>query len=156
MKKIIVSIISFTTSATVFAQDFSAQTTTAPQAPALSNIHHSLNDISPVSEFIPILAIGIIVMLIIQTTKFILDHKLKNKIINRGISEQLANSILEKTVADKKDETIKWAFLLLGLSGGLTITYYTAPLDIHSLAIIAFSIGVAFLSYYFFLKHSKK
>lgn len=117
---------------------------------------HSLNEVNSITEFMPIFAIGLVLVLVIQVTKYILDNKLKNKIIDKGVSEQIAKSILERGVTDKKEDTIKWTFLLLGLSGGLMITYFTTPLDIHSLAIIAFSIGISFLSYYFFLKHSKK
>lgn len=156
MKKILVSFISFASSTIVFGQDSTPKIPSPPKLSLDSDIDHSLENSSSIETLLPLFAITLVVILIIQVTRYVLDYKLKNKIIDRDISEQLANSILEKSVSDKKDDSIKWAFLLLGLSGGLTVTYYTMPLHIHSLAIIAFCIGISSLSYYFFLKHFKK
>tara|TARA_R110000868_G_scaffold200816_1_gene448401 strand:- start:205 stop:675 length:471 start_codon:yes stop_codon:yes gene_type:complete len=156
MKKLLVSIISFASSTFIFAQDSTQKIPTSPQLSLDSKIAHSLNNNSTIEVLLPLFAIALVVTLVIQVTRYTLDYRLKNKIIDRGISEQLASSLLEKSATDKKEESIKWAFLLLGLSGGLLVTYSTMPLDIHSLAIIAFSIGISFLSYYFFLKFSKK
>ncbi len=156
MKKIIVSFISFASLTTVLAQDSAAKIPPPSRPTLISEIDHSVNNGSYIETLMPLLAITLVIVLVIQVTKYILDHKLKNKIIDRNISEQLANSILEKNAADKKNDSIKWAFLLLGLGLGLTITYHTMPLHIHSLAIISFCIGLSFLAYYLFLKHSKK
>ncbi|MDI9340338.1 MAG: hypothetical protein QM534_07165 [Sediminibacterium sp.] len=156
MKKIIVSLMSFATSTTVFAQDSIAKIPPPPPPPLMSEIDHPGNNISYVDTLMPLFAITLVIVLVIQVTRYILDHKLKNKIIDRNISEQLATSILDKSATDKKNDSIKWAFLLLGLGLGLTITYHTMPLHIHSMAIISFCIGLSFLAYYFFLKHSKK
>jgi hypothetical protein len=152
MIKLFVSIISFFTSAIVYGQ-YSVPKTPTPQQLSLdSEIGHSLNNSISIESFMPLFAVTLVVILVIQVTRFILDHKLKNKIIDRGISEQLASSILEKSVADKKEDSIKWAFLLLGLSGGLTLTYHTMPLNIHSIAIMTFSLGLGYLVYYFYLR----
>lgn len=152
MKKLFVSIIGFTLSTIVFAQDPTPKTPIAPQISFDNNIHHSTFDDNLTQSLVPLFAISLVVMLLIQITRYILDYKLKNKIIDRNISEQLAASILVKSETDKKDDTIKWAFLLLGLSGGLTLTYYSKPLDIHSLAIMAFSLGLSYLAYFFYLR----
>ncbi|MEQ1555133.1 MAG: DUF6249 domain-containing protein [Ferruginibacter sp.] len=156
MKKIFTSIGSLTISTIVFAQDSIPKIPTAPQLTSDSKIDHSLNNTSTIESFVPLFAITLVVILIIQVTRYILEHNLKNKIIDRGISEQLANSIIGNAVADKKDDSIKWAFLLLGLSVGLTVTYYTIPLHFHSLAIITFSIGLSYLAYFFYLKKQSK
>lgn len=155
MKKLFLSTISIVSSTIVFAQD---STTKIPSSPKLSldgDIANALN-IHSIESLLPIFAITLVVILIIQVTKYILDHKLKNKIIDRSISEQLASSILEKSVADKKDDSIKWAILLLGISGGLTVAYTTMPLHMHSLAIMAFSAGLSFLVYFFYLQKKNK
>jgi hypothetical protein len=152
MKKLFISVLSFASSTIVFGQDSIPKTPTPPQLSLDSDTDHSLNNISSIEIFMPLFAITIVVILIIQVTRYILDHKLKNKIIDRSISEQLASSILEKRVADKKDDSIKWAFLLLGLSSGLTVSYYTMPLHIHSLAIMTCSLGLSYLVYYFYLR----
>ena len=64
MKKLIIGIISFASSTIAFAQD------SVPKIPAHPNVSldiktdHSLNDISSAADFLPILAIGLIVVLI--------------------------------------------------------------------------------------------
>ena len=152
MKKLFVSICSFASSTIVFGQGSTPKIPTPPQ----HEMVHFANNNTAIEALQHVFPIILLVTLVILVTRYILDYRLRNKIIDRGISEQLASSLLEKSATDKKEDSIKWAFLLLGLSGGLIVTYYTMPLDIHSLAIIAFSIGVSFLSYYFFLKHSKQ
>ena len=153
MKKIFVSIISFASSTIVFGQDSTPKIASTPKLSLDSDI---LNNSGSIERLMPLFAITLVVVLVIQVTKLILESKLKNKIIDRGISEQLASSVLRNSATDKKEDSIKWAFLFLGLSGGLIVTYNTMPLHIHSIAIITFSLGVSFLAYYFFLKQSKK
>lgn len=155
MKKLFVSFISFASTTIIFAQDSAAKSTSLSQQSIDGDIDNSLISGS-IESVLPIIAITLVVILIIQVTKYILDHKLKNKIIDRTISEQLANSILQKSVADKKDESIKWSILLLSLSVGLTVAYHTMPLHIHSLAIMAFSAGISYLIYFFYLQKKNK
>lgn len=156
MKKLFISTISFASSTIIFAQDSTAKIPTPPQLSLNSNVDHSLNNNSSIESLIPLFAITLVVTLIIQVAKYILDYKLKNKIIDRGISEQLANSVLQKSVADKKDDSIKLSILLLGVSGGLTVSYYTMPLHIHSIAIMAFSAGLSYLVYFFYLQKKNR
>jgi hypothetical protein len=152
MKKIFISIISFGSSTIVFGQDSISKISSPPQTSLENGIDDSLNTSSAIVSFVPLFAIALVVLLIIQVIRYLLDHKLKNKIIDRGISEQLASSILGNSLADKKDDSIKWAFLLLGLSAGLTVSYYSMPLHLHSLAIMTFSLGLSYLVYYFYLR----
>ncbi|MDZ4146969.1 MAG: hypothetical protein U1C58_01660 [Flavobacteriaceae bacterium] len=152
MKKLFISIISFASSTIVFGQDSIPKIPSHPKLSLDSGIDHSLSNSSSIEVLLPLFAITLVVILVIQVTRYILEHKLKNKIIDRGISEQLASSIIGNGVADKKDDSIKWAFLLLGLSGGFTVSYYTMPLHLHSLAIMAFSLGLSYLAYFFYLR----
>ncbi|MBS1752820.1 MAG: hypothetical protein KF741_11380 [Ferruginibacter sp.] len=112
---------------------------------------------APGKEIIaPVLIVCLLIFLIITITKYILEYRLKNKIVNRGISEQLSATILGKNNYNKTDDAFKWAILLCGIAIGLTITYYTMPLNIHSLAIMAFCTGVSYLAYFFYLKNQKR
>lgn len=152
MKKLFISIISFASSTIVFGQDSIPKIPSPPQLSLDSEIDQSANNTSSIEILMPLFVITLLVVLVIKLTRYILDYRLKNKIIDRGISEQLASSILEKSTTDKKDDSIKWAFLLLGLSGGLTVTYHTMPLHLHSLGIMAFSLGLSYLVYYYYLR----
>lgn len=86
----------------------------------------------------------------------ILEHRLKNRILDKGIPENLVSTLLQTNNNDEKNVNIKWFAILAGLGAGLLIVYYTQPLDIHSLAIMAFSISLSFLGYYFFTRRSGK
>jgi hypothetical protein len=107
-------------------------------------------------------AIAIIVTLVIfmvfifSMLKLILDNRLKNRIVDRGIGEEMANSLLQTKGVDNRQQVIKWFALLAGVGAGFTIINYTQPVGYHSLAIMAFSISISFLGYYFFLKQSEK
>lgn len=94
---------------------------------------------------------------ILAFLKKILEHRLKNKILDKGIPENLVTSLLQTdTPRNEKHVNIKWFAILAGIGAGLLLVYYTKPLDIHSLAIMAFSISLGFLGHYLFLKNSEK
>ena len=93
---------------------------------------------------------------ILAILKWILEHRLKNKIVDKGISENLVTSILQTTTKQDGNANIKWFTILAGIGAGLTIVNYTLPLGIHSLAIMFFSTAASFLGYYFFVKKTEK
>ena len=104
-----------------------------------------------------IFVVGMFMYFIITIMKRIFEHRLKNKIVDKGISENIAHSILEtKTTEDNKYANVKWFAILAGIGMGLTGVNYTQPLGFHSLAIMAFSISLSFLGYYFFIRNTEK
>ena len=89
--------------------------------------------------------------------KRILEHRLKNKIVDKGISENMAQSILAtRPTEDNKNANIKWFAILAGIGLGLMGVTLTRPFGFHSLAIMAFSISFSFLGYYFFIRNAQK
>ena len=103
-----------------------------------------------------IFVVGMFMYFIINVLKRILDHRLKNKIIDKGISESVATSILETNSGENRNANIKWFAILAGIGIGLTGINFSQPLGFHSLAIMAFSISLSFLGYYFFTKNTEK
>ncbi len=104
-----------------------------------------------------IFVVGMFMYFIINVMSRIFEHRLKNKIVDKGISENIAQSILEtKVKEDSRQMNIKWFAILAGIGLGLTGVNYTQPLGFHSLAIMAFSISLSFLGYYFFTKNTEK
>ncbi len=104
-----------------------------------------------------IFVVGMFMYFIINIMKRIFEHRLKNKIVDKGISENIAQSILEtKTTEDNKYANVKWFSILAGIGIGLTGVNYTQPLGFHSLAIMAFSISLSFLGYYLFIRNVEK
>ena len=102
-----------------------------------------------------IFVIGMFMFFFMAIMKKIFEHRLKNKIVDKGISEAVAQSILEtKSIEENKNVNIKWFAILAGIGIGLTGVNYTKPFGFHSLAIMAFSISLSFLGYYFFTRNS--
>jgi hypothetical protein len=93
---------------------------------------------------------------ILAIIKQIIDYRLKNKIVDKGISENIASSILQTTPHEGINANIKWFAILAGIGAGLMIVNYTQPVGFHSVAIMAFSISLSFLGYYFFIRKAGK
>ena len=103
-----------------------------------------------------IFVLGLCMIFILVILKRIMEYRLKNRIIEKGIPENIVSSILQTNPKEDRNANIKWFAILAGLGAGLTIIYYTLPLGIHSLAIMAFCIAASFLGYFFFLKRSER
>lgn len=104
-----------------------------------------------------IFVVGMFMVFILTVMKRLFEYRLKNKIVEKGISENVAQSILEsKSAEENKNANIKWFAILAGIGLGLTGVNFTQPLGFHSLAIMAFSISLSFLGYYLFTRHSEK
>jgi hypothetical protein len=155
MKKVILSITGVSLSLLAFAQEKTDSASVILKTDLSQRITEPINQ-TPGKEIIaPVIIVSLLIFLIVSVTKYILEYRLKSKIVNKGISEQLTSALFNNNGVTKKDEAMKWAILLCGIAIGMTITYYTMPLHLHSLAIIAFSIGVSYLVYFFYLKNRK-
>jgi len=103
-----------------------------------------------------IFVVILFMVFIINVMKRVFDHRLKNKIVEKGISENIAQSLLETKTTKDKYANIKWFALLAGTGIGLTGVNFTQPLGFHSFAIMAFSISLSFLGYYFFIRNKEE
>jgi len=145
MKKILSTIIIFLATVQAFTQNNlitdHPSSAVNPLAPA------------PVGEIIlPILLVLFLVFMLITLVKYFLEFRLKNKLIDRGMAEQLSVYLSEKNDKEKQHDVVKLAILFCGIGTGLTLIYLTAPIHIHSLAIMAFSLGLSYLAYFFYLR----
>lgn len=103
-----------------------------------------------------IFTVGLFMIFILVIIKRVMDYRIKNKIVEKGIPDSIASSVLQTSPRENRNINIKWFALLAGIGIGLTIINYTLPLGIHSLAIMVFCVAASFLGYYFFLKQSEK
>ncbi|MBS1948177.1 MAG: hypothetical protein JST47_10455 [Bacteroidetes bacterium] len=88
--------------------------------------------------------------------RLFLDGRIKKRMIEKGVSENIVEQFLQPTKTDNKGVAIKW-FLIMACTGiGLFIINATLPLGIHSVAIMALSISAGFLGYYLFIRKSEK
>jgi hypothetical protein len=99
---------------------------------------------------------GLIMLFLLTILKRIVDFRLKSKIVDKGIPENIISSILQSNPKEDRNINIKWFAILAGLGVALTIIKFTLPLGIHSVAIMAFCIAASFLGYFFFIKYSEK
>ena len=108
---------------------------------------------SEIMRSIIVITVMLLIMWFILSiiTRF-MEFRLKNKIIDKGITDDLANSILQPTATDNKNVNIKWFALLMGVGTGLVTVNYTQPLGFHSIAFMSFALAFAYLGYYLFLK----
>jgi hypothetical protein len=104
----------------------------------------------------PILFISFLVFMLISVVKYFLEFRLKNKMIDRGMPEKILAFTFNKNDDNQLDEVIKLAILFCGIGFGLAITYLNGSINILSLAIMAFSIGLSYLAYFFYLRKGKK
>ena len=110
-------------------------------------------------EYVRIIA-GIFVLYLVITflitiIKSILDFRLKSKMVDKGVSDTVVEQFLQPQNKDAKTQAIKAFLILAGIGVGLTAIYFTIPLGIHSFAIMAFSIALSFLGYFFFIRRSE-
>lgn len=119
------------------------------------------NSISTIDKDIQVMTGMIIVIALISFTiltiiKRWMEYRLKNKLIDNGLSENIINSVLQDGTNRNKNSNIKWFAILAGVGTALTIINYTLPLGIHSIAIMTFCVSASFLGYFFFLKYTDK
>src|SRR5215207_6151386 len=56
---------------------------------------------------------------ILAIIKAFIQYRLKNKIVDKGIPEHLASSILQTNTEESKNMNVKWFAVLAGLGAGL-------------------------------------
>lgn len=85
----------------------------------------------------------------------ILDHRLKRKMLEKGVSDELATHFLRADSKDVKLQTVKWFIIFLSIGAAFIFINVTQPLGIHSLAILCFCIAFGYLAYYFFIRKTE-
>jgi hypothetical protein len=78
------------------------------------------------------------------------------KMIDKGVSDKVVEQFLKPNRKDVKSQAIKWFLVLAGIGVGLTFTSIFLPVGVHSVAIMAFSLGLSFFVYYTYLKSVRK
>lgn len=130
-------------------------TSTALQAQQEYNALRDSNFINEVFKNATILFLfSMIGVFVITIMRLSFDHRLKTKMIEKGVSENLAAQFLKSNTRNLKNEAVKWFFIFAGIGIGLGIVGLFQPYGVHSLAIIALSISAGFLAYYLFIRRA--
>ena len=93
---------------------------------------------------------------ILTVFRQMLDYRLKRRMLEKGVSDELATHFLRPTTKDTKAQIMKWFIIFLSIGAGFIFINLTLPLGIHSLAILCFCIAFGYLAYYFFLKRIER
>ncbi len=93
---------------------------------------------------------------IIAIIRSILDNRLKSKMIEKNVSDQVIEQILQPSNTDSKSQAMKWSLVLAGIGLGLSIVSITLPFGIHSIAIMVFCLALSFFGYFIYIKRTEK
>ena len=140
MKKIIIALVIFFSPCYSYAQD----------QVQLGNGTYIPNEYFRIGA--SILVLYFLISFILSITRSILDFRLKSKMIDRGVSEKVAEQFLQPQNKDSKAQAMKAFLILAGIGLGLSVINLTTPIGIHSFAIMAFTISLSFLAYFFFVR----
>ncbi|HLX93124.1 MAG TPA: hypothetical protein VKR32_15680 [Puia sp.] len=102
-----------------------------------------------------VLAFVLVGAFILTVITRLLDFRLRSKLISKDAPEGIIKQLIQTEVKDSKTVAMKWFIILAGIGLGLALISMTLPIGIHSLAILAFSISLSFLAYFFFIKRSE-
>jgi hypothetical protein len=100
-----------------------------------------------------ILVIAMFMLFFLAIIRKFIDFRIKNKIVDKGIPESMASSLLQTNPNEDRNSYMKWGIVIAGLGVGLTIINYTLPLGIHSLAIMAFCVSISLIAYYLLIRY---
>ncbi|MBO9659523.1 MAG: hypothetical protein J7527_11925 [Chitinophagaceae bacterium] len=96
--------------------------------------------------------IGSFILTLIRT---LLDHRLKRRMLDKGVSEELARQFFQSGSGDVKALTMKWFIIFLSVAAGFILVSQTQPLGFHSIGIVCFCIALGYLAYYFFVRKTE-
>ncbi|MFT3823841.1 MAG: hypothetical protein QM731_07965 [Chitinophagaceae bacterium] len=117
----------------------------------------SNGNIMELSRIVAVLSVVVLIAgFIIAVIKQLLEYRVKNKMIDKGVPESVVTQFLQPTEKDTKQVSIKWVTTLTGIGVALLLINATQPIGLHSLAIMAFCIAASFLAYYFYIKQTEK
>lgn len=97
---------------------------------------------------------GLAVVFLLELVKRYLNHRLKEKILESGADDQLAQLLLHSEQADHRRGAVKWIFVFAGLFCGFTVMAVATLSIWPALAAMALCLTGSFLGYYYFLKRN--
>jgi hypothetical protein len=106
--------------------------------------------------FLSLLTFAFFAVAIFYFIKMILEDRIKNKLIEKGASDSVVTQLLQPVRKDTKNEIIKWVCILGSGGVGLLFVDHFQPLGIRSIAIIALSLSIGLLAYFFFVRQTDK
>ena len=97
-----------------------------------------------------IIIIYLVTVFILSFVRLILNDRLKKAMLEKGTPADIIATLLPQQAGTTA--AIKWFCILTAVSIGLTILSFTMPTGIYAAIVMAFSIALGFLAYYFLAK----
>jgi hypothetical protein len=101
-----------------------------------------------------IIVIYLVSTFILKAVKAIHNYRLKSKMVEMGLPNNIVEQFLQPEGQDVKNQNIKVFLILIGMGLGSSIVSYFAFDIIQAIAIMSFAIAGSFLAYYIYLKKS--
>lgn len=120
---------------------------------------YQISDKNTFEEFVRniviLLMIYLVTSFILKMIKQFLDDRLKRKIVESGTPEGVVAQLLLNDKSERKN-SLKWFCTLTAMTVGLGIIGYYHPSEIYALMVMAFSLALGFLSYFFLVNRLPK
>lgn len=103
---------------------------------------------------LPVLVIYLLVQSLLTVLKNNSDNRLKQMMIERGVSEETIREMMRTPAFDPPLQALKWALLLAGVGMGFLVIHYVFyPPTFASLAgILALYVSASFTVYYLIIR----
>lgn len=120
---------------------------------------YQISDKNTFEEFVRniviLLMIYLVTSFILKLIRQFLDHRLKRKIVENGTPEGVVAQLLFSDKNERKD-SLKWFCTLTAVTAGLGIIGFYHPSEIYALMVMALSLALGFLSYFFLVSRLPK
>ncbi|SHL37962.1 hypothetical protein SAMN05444266_103135 [Chitinophaga jiangningensis] len=103
-----------------------------------------------------IVVMALLLGFLLTFSRLFLDYRIKTRLSDSGLPTEVISTLLPEDKNSSKTAALKWAVILAGIGLACTLIYFTLPLGIHSLAILACCLSASFAVYYIILLKMKK
>ncbi|OJV22561.1 MAG: hypothetical protein BGO21_05230 [Dyadobacter sp. 50-39] len=129
-------------------------TTIFPALAKVETIKSTYIDRDQVALGVTILLVAFILLFLLELTSRYFQYKLKEKVLESGVTDQLATLLLQPDRKQSLRSCIKWLVIFLGLALGFCIIAWTDPSVWAGLAALSLCLSGSLLAYYIFLKRT--
>lgn len=91
---------------------------------------------------------------IIKVIKTLQAARLKNKILEKGVPDELAAALLQPDKNEARDQAIKFFLVLANMAAGFFLVGYFDPSMMVTLGIMSGCLALSFLFYFMYIKRS--
>jgi hypothetical protein len=100
-------------------------------------------------------AAWLLITFLISIVRLVLDNRLKVKMVEKEVSDKVAEQMLQPSKTDTRSQAFKWFMVLAGTGIGLGLISINLPFGIHSIAILACCLSLSYLGYFIYIKRSE-